>query len=223
MRMLCVCARSEPYGYLAIGDRGLDVNDIARLAGVPSTESGDLVAELERNGVFSRDRKGRIYSRRLVRDKKKSDEGRKHVKKRWDKAAEIKGENLAPIREPNRQPTTQKPEARDQREETVVSSAQASPPRVTRFEEFWTAYPHRNGAKKGKQPALDKYRKAVKGGVPEDAIIDGARAAHKHPDVVRGYARDPVTWLNQSGWLDETGSGAPVVERFSKLRERYAS
>ena len=37
-----------------------------------------LLAELELNGVFSRDRRGRIYSRRMVRDAKRSEEGRKH-------------------------------------------------------------------------------------------------------------------------------------------------
>lgn len=94
---------------------------------------------------------------------------------------------------------------------------------MTRFEEFWSAYPHRNGAKKGKQPALEKYRRAVKAGISEDAIIEGARAAHRHPDVVRGYARDPVTWLNQGGWQDEVGGSAVNAGRYSNVRERYAS
>ena len=218
MRMLCVCARSEPYGYLAINDRGLDVNDIARLAGVLSTEADDLVDELERNGVFSRDRKGRIYSRRLVRDRKRSDEGRKHVKKRWGQTTDEKEENRRPNRAPNTHPKTQKPEARSQREEMSSSS------RILRFEEFWQAYPHRGGAKKGKAPAQEKYRRAVQSGVSEQTIIEGAIAAHRHPDVVRGYARDPATWIHQRGWQDEIGASAadPAVDRLVRMRERYA-
>lgn len=98
-------------------------------------------------------------------------------------------------------------------------SAQAAPTRVHRFVEFWESYPHRNGAKKGKQPALERYRRAVKAGVAEAAIIEGALAAHRHPDVVRGFARDPATWLNQRGWEDEVV--APPPGKFGKLRGRY--
>ncbi|MEJ0094534.1 MAG: hypothetical protein WDN46_14195 [Methylocella sp.] len=39
-----------------------------------------MLLELERNGVFSRDRKGVIYSRRIVRDEKKSSLARKNGK-----------------------------------------------------------------------------------------------------------------------------------------------
>lgn len=88
-------------------------------------------------------------------------------------------------------------------------SAQAAPARVLRFEEFWNAYPHRNGTKKGRKPAEAKYRAAVKRGVPEQAIIDGARAAWRHPDVLRGFARDPTTWLNQAGWEDSVTTHPP--------------
>lgn len=68
MRMLCVCARHDPKGYLSINGNPLKVDAIARLAGVAETEAETLVAELELNGVFSRNRSGCIYSRRMVRD-----------------------------------------------------------------------------------------------------------------------------------------------------------
>lgn len=75
-----------------------------------------------------------------------------------------------------------------------------------RFEDFWNAYPHRNSTKTGKAPALKRYQMAVKRGVAEETMIAGAWAAHRHPDVKRGYARDPATWLNQEGWEDEVDS-----------------
>ena len=68
MRMLCIAAEADPTGYVTVNGRPLGVTDIARLAGVTETECESLLAELDRNGVFSRDRKGVIYSRRMVRD-----------------------------------------------------------------------------------------------------------------------------------------------------------
>lgn len=95
-------------------------------------------------------------------------------------------------------------------------------PRVTRFEEFWQAYPHRHGAKKGKQPASVKYAAAVKLGTPEETIIAGAKAAHRHPDVVRGFSRDPTTWINQAGWLDEIGPAPDArLKRWEKAAREY--
>jgi uncharacterized protein YdaU (DUF1376 family) len=72
-----------------------------------------------------------------------------------------------------------------------------------RFEEFWEAYPHRGGSKRKRSTAEAKYAAAVRSGVPEQTIIDGAMRARGDPEVVRGYARDPVTWINQKGWNDE--------------------
>ena len=72
MRLLCVAAEADPTGYLVINGRPLGVTDIALLAGVTETEVETLINELERNGVFFRTRNGTIYSRRMVRDAKRS-------------------------------------------------------------------------------------------------------------------------------------------------------
>jgi len=42
-----------------------------------------LLGELEKNGVFSRDSNGAIYSRRMVRDSKKSKQGQEFAERRW--------------------------------------------------------------------------------------------------------------------------------------------
>jgi hypothetical protein len=68
MRMLCVAASHDPIGFVCISGRPLDVTDLARLTGGTETEADALVQELSRNGVFSRDRTGRIYCRRMLRD-----------------------------------------------------------------------------------------------------------------------------------------------------------
>lgn len=80
MRMLCVAAEADPIGYVTVNGRPLGVTDIARLAGVTETECESLLSELGRNGVFSRDNKQRIYSRRLVRDAKRAALARKNGK-----------------------------------------------------------------------------------------------------------------------------------------------
>ncbi|MEZ2329752.1 hypothetical protein AB6802_08515 [Mesorhizobium sp. RCC_202] len=72
MRMLCIAAGHEPVGYVAIAGKGLDEAALARLAGCAQVELGALIAELEGNSVFSRDRHGRIYSRRMIADARKA-------------------------------------------------------------------------------------------------------------------------------------------------------
>lgn len=81
MRVLCVAAEADPTGYVTVNGRPLGVTDIARLAGVTETECESLLAELDRNGVFSRTRTGTIYSRRMVRDAKRVKNSRENGKK----------------------------------------------------------------------------------------------------------------------------------------------
>lgn len=81
---------------------------------------------------------------------------------------------------------------------------------ISRFKEFWDAYPHRGGAKRNRKGAEAKYRAAVKRGASEQEIIDGAIRSQRDPAVRAGYARDPSTWLNQSGWEDEIPDSPPL-------------
>lgn len=78
MRMLCIASAHDPIGYVTVAGRGLDETALARLTGCSGSEASDLLGELDRNGVFSRDRNGRIYSRRMVTDAKKAAIARKN-------------------------------------------------------------------------------------------------------------------------------------------------
>ena len=80
MRVLCIAATHDPIGYVATSGDPLSVTDLARLTGASETEVDLFLAELARNDVFSRDRTGRIYSRRMVKDARKSAEARKNGK-----------------------------------------------------------------------------------------------------------------------------------------------
>lgn len=68
MRLLCIAAKADPYGYILINGCEIGVTGAARLGSVTEAEAATLLDELERNGVFSRDRKGRAFSRRMVKD-----------------------------------------------------------------------------------------------------------------------------------------------------------
>ncbi len=71
MKMLCIAAQHDPIGYLCVNGEILTACDMARIAGVDEAQATSLMAELVRNGVCSRDRRGRLYSRRMVRDAQK--------------------------------------------------------------------------------------------------------------------------------------------------------
>jgi hypothetical protein len=70
--MLCIAAQADPTGYVVLNGRPLNAPEIARLTGGHASEVEILLDELERNGVFTRDRHGRIYSRRMLREQKKT-------------------------------------------------------------------------------------------------------------------------------------------------------
>lgn len=72
MRMLCVCAQADPKGYMRVAGKALGSADIAALCGRPEEEVIRLLEELQTRGVFSRDRRGVIYNRRMIRDTKKA-------------------------------------------------------------------------------------------------------------------------------------------------------
>lgn len=79
----------------------------------------------------------------------------------------------------------------------------------SRFEDFWEAYPHRGGAKRNRKGAEGKYAAAVRRGIPEQTLIDAARRYRTDRRVIDGFARDPVTWLNQNGWEDDIEPARP--------------
>lgn len=68
VKMLCLMAASDRFGYLTVSGKPIDVPTLARLCGGDVTEVSRLIDELESAEVFSKDRRNIIYSRRMVRD-----------------------------------------------------------------------------------------------------------------------------------------------------------
>ncbi len=129
MDLMALSMQCEPMGYLADGDKEMSVAEIARNCSMRKEQVARLLAELERHGVCSRDERGLIYSRRIVRE----------IRASWrNKANGICGGNpqlsagnteksdkpqkpVAKSHEPETR--SQEPETRSQEPETISSSA----------------------------------------------------------------------------------------------------
>lgn len=123
MRMLCIAAEHDPVGYVAVNGKGLDAGTIARASGGASDEVSALLSELESNGVFSRDRRGWIYSRRMIRDAKKARNARENGKKGGNPSLGKKtGNHTRDNLSDNGRDKPHIPETRDQRPESTTST-----------------------------------------------------------------------------------------------------
>lgn len=68
--LLALAAVANPYGYVC-DDRGRKLTDdeIARVSNVPVERVSELIEGILRKGAASRDRAGRLFNRRMVREK----------------------------------------------------------------------------------------------------------------------------------------------------------
>lgn len=97
----------------------------------------------------------------------------------------------------------------DQKE---VSRPKDRPERVpSRFDEFWLAYPRRDGPNPRK-PAEVKFNSLVKTGLDPQMMIDAAKklAADEgaRGNIGTRFIPQAVTWLNQNRWTDHAAVSA---------------
>jgi uncharacterized protein YdaU (DUF1376 family) len=155
---------------------------------------------------FKTDEKG-IYSKRLrleAQNVAAKREVNKHNGSLGGKAKSLKTNNagLADATETlERNRAIPEPEPYSKKEGTSVPLGGSAFSKQD-FQDFWDAYPHRGG-KKNRSGAEASFRRAIKAGVTVQQIASGVEAMNSDPNVQRGYARDPTTWLNQKGWTDE--------------------
>lgn len=194
MRMLCICAKGEPTGYLAIAGNPLDASGVARSAGITKDEAESLMAELEAWGVFSRDRKGRIYSRRMVKDVKKSKTAQKNGKHGGNPDLGVSpgksGKNGASDNPQDKgHDKPQRPEARSQRVETDDADASSEKTKPQPLPDDWW-------------PSDLDWQVARKAGLTDEEIEDAAREFrdywHGQRRKSAGRKKDwPATWRNR--------------------------
>lgn len=209
MRMLCLAAESKREGYVMVADRAATAEDIAKISGKPLAQIEAAIADLEKNGVFSRDRVGTIYSRRMVKDAKKRRASAKGGKI-GGKSTHGKSKGIFATQAP-----TQHPESRDQSPETkeeVVSraapgGASHTPKPVAKWSPGFVAFIE--AYKPVKTASLAKAWTAwtaITDRPNDDAMIAAATAyladkleeskGQKHP----ARKKYPDTWLHDRGF-----------------------
>ena len=169
---------ADIYGHLCIGTTPLDDEMLSTLIGVPLKQVRLSLKELKKWGVFSFTDEGTIYSRRMVRDEERSRRSRLNGKKGGNpslKNQSLSGSWVNP--EDNPEVKAQKPEARYQSPESIVSSLRSETNAVFEenpksklpvkkrkrnysqaFEQFWSAWREVGGGG-DKAPAFEGFLK----------------------------------------------------------------
>lgn len=86
------------------------------------------------------------------------------------------------------------------------------PPAPGSFEDWWAAYPR----KEGKKAALRAYRAAVKAGADPDVLLEALKrrvAFWRRERIESRFIPLPATWLNQGRWEDVVPGSEPVVRK----------
>lgn len=89
---------------------------------------------------------------------------------------------------------------------------------LSHFDEFWQAYPKREGTNSKKAAGL-RFAAAVKAGADPAAIIAGARAYATAPTTEVGsrFVQQAETWLNKRGWEQYSEQ----LDEEARLREMW--
>lgn len=206
MDMLCIAAAHDPIGYVAVAGRGLNETDIARMTGGAESEVSSLLGELDRNGVFSRDRHGRIYSRRMVADARRAAIAKKNGKQGGNPTLRNIGGNQTSDNHPDKGGLKpQEPEAIIQKESPVTPNGVTAPkgrgaaPKTDEdFELFWIVYP----LKKAKEAARRAFPRALRT-TTMPTILHAIERQQDWDQWRRGFIPNASTWLNQARWNDE--------------------
>lgn len=208
MRMLCICAKSRPVGFLSLAGRPLTIADVARLAGEAPSVVQTLIEELELNGVFSRDRNQCIYSRRMVSDEKKSKTNAENGKKGGDASVgKQRGIFQSPKRKYGRKierdPEPHKPEAISQKEKL-----KESPPKMSLVEVGNACLEAVGGDPARFMGTFSVIADLQRQGASPDELIEAAKRIGSRPNFqLRG---------NPMGLL-----GKALPEELEKLRNEY--
>jgi hypothetical protein len=101
---------------------------------------------------------------------------------------------------------------REEKETESRSIASARPARApSRFDEFWKAYPRRDGPNPRK-PAETKFNALVKSGADPGMLIEEVKkfsaAEQSRGNVGTRYIPQATTWLNEQRWADHAAVAA---------------
>jgi hypothetical protein len=202
MDLLCYAGanKGKDHGFVSLNGRKLTEVEIARMTNCSTeVEVFTLLQELELNGVFSRDRRGIIYCRRMVRAEKSRSNGRlggnPNLLKAKGNKNQVQPEPNPHIPEPVPEPIPKKESAGSDK----PTRADDYPPNA--FEIFWRYYPP--GRKTGKGAAQRKFDTIRKRG---DVTFTKLMLGLKHyvdSQPEPQFTKAPEVWLNKGCWDDE--------------------
>lgn len=203
MRMLCIASAHDPIGYVAVAGRPLDETAIARMTGGSESEVRDLLGELDRYGVFSRDRQGRIFSRRMVLDAKRAAIARKNGKKGGNpNLGKGEGNNGLDNPQDNLGLKPQEPKATFQTKEDADASFVRPEPNDA-FAQAWKAYPA-IGRTRSKSQTKTKplWMAAARSAGGEDRLLAALRRYLAEDTTHKGECGPPGfhKWLTDGRW-----------------------
>lgn len=204
IEMMCIAHESDEYGVLVVAGNPMTAQHIARSVGESLAVVKRLLAELEEAGVFSRDERGCIYSRRMCKDER-SREKRAAGGEAGAEFGHLGAEHGKKGGRPRKETGDKKPPFDPPLEPPPSSSSSSSikppdPPSPVGFGEFWSAYPRKVG--KGEAEKAWKVTKGVELKTILQAI-ERARATEQWRKDGGQFIPHPATWLRQKRWEDE--------------------
>jgi hypothetical protein len=213
---------ADPCGHLLVKGRALSDRALAIQAGMTEVDVQSAMVDLETNGVFSRRPDGTVFSRKMVRDARKSAEQRKRAQARWttENVDEIKSGNSEMHAEP--MPRSQKPEARVQKEDLSPSGDSsfsgngfdlipAKPDHVQQAFDAYNLMARAHGLASASK-LTDKRRAALKNRLREIGLPEWIRAIEKVPAAPFLLGQNAQGWRADLDFLLQPTSLQKVLE-----------
>jgi hypothetical protein len=156
--LLCIAGSNKTeYGFVSLNGKKLEPAALAKMTNGTEDEVEPLLAELKKNGVFSLDRRGVIYCRRMVRAEKSRRNGRlggnPKLLKTEDNPKQVRPNPNPHIPKPIPTPKEKEPEAG-----LFADGPPSDWPKDYR-EQFWALYPRRT-EKKSALAKLDAIKRS---------------------------------------------------------------
>lgn len=230
MRCLCICAKADPKGYLVVAGRPLSPSDLSSLVGKPEPEVETLLRELLSYGVYSTDRVGRIYSRRMVRDVKRARIAADNGNKGGNPSLSKQSENSASVNPPdNPGDKPQEPRATNHKSENKKERASAPMLPSLQFPDWWPTAPWQaftEVRKKKRAPLTDRAVELLIGALVELRVAGHDPAAVIEQSIMKGWTGFFPLKNNSAGaavvFLFEDANTAGWVERLKVFHGFYA-
>ena len=210
IEILALMDEENPRGYLPLANQP---TELARILGLRPDEDIDMLLwELEQNGVFSRNKAKIIYSRRMIAGELREKNARINGQLGGNPALmpppvthSNNKDNPPPVNpphNPNDNPT-HKPHARslEDREEKEEENP------LTPFEEFWNAYPKKNGMGTARRCWQLAEMKVAN---PADIVAAAAAYARSCRDTEPKFIKAAAKWLDGEHWLDDVAETKPA-------------